>query len=116
MEDGAGWARGQQVVVGRQPEVVPHPQREQRGGDRAEDQSGGGRRSGPADQDAVAEDAGNQPANGGDQGEPGVGDDVRGGFRVDQFGFAAGDLLQQRPRCNRSPDEPGRDAENRAAR
>ena len=104
------------MVVGAQAGLLARPQGDQGGGDRAEDQPGGGRRSGPADQDAVAEDAGNQPANGGDQREPGVGDDVRGGFRVDQFGFAAGDLLQQRPRCDRSPDEPGRDAENRAAR
>src|SRR5579859_6115705 len=115
-EGGPGRAGREQVVVGSQPDFAADPQGDKPGGDRARDQADGGRRAGPADQDPVAEGAGDQPADGGDQGEPGVGHDERGGFRVHQSGFAVGDLLQQRARRDRGPDEPGRDAEYRAAR
>src|SRR5579872_2221536 len=68
-EGGPGRAGREQVVVGSQPDFAADPQGDKRGGDRARDQADGGRRAGPADQDPVAEGAGDQPAGRGDQGE-----------------------------------------------
>src|ERR1035441_1698710 len=116
VEEGSVLARRKQVVIGPQADILPDPEREHGGRDRAENQPGRRDPARTADQEAVAEDAGDQSARHGDRAEPDVGDDKGAALRVHELGFAARYLLKYGPRRHRRPDEPGHDAEQRTAR